>query len=178
MDQFASIGPAPPKVDPVDEMIGIVAAQHGVLLDKRDPSLMFVTLTKFAIVRGVEEATGRFQAETAVLLANLGGRIEAMVQSSVESAAEQQHALLGTAIQKEVGAVVVRAVEEQLNQAVERIKREIDLDLEAAGASAATIIARVNHANTRPMRIYWMTMGLLAASVCVGLGFALAKLMR
>ena len=139
-----------PTKDQLDEMIGAVAAEHGIVLDRTDPAAIIPTLVRLGIKRGVEELTDDREARRAELVAFL----ETARQSTV------------AALQKDLDAVV------------ERIKGEIRLDLERASASAATLVANVNHANTRPMRLYWLTMGLLAACVLLGIGFGFGKYLR
>lgn len=136
--------------DELDEMVGIVAAEHGIVLDRNDPSAIIPTLVRLGIKRGVEELTDDQDARRAELVAFM----------------------------ETTRAATVKALEAELGGVVQRIREQLNLDLERAGASAATLVARVNHANTRPMRIYWMTMGLIAAAVLLGIGFAFGKYVR
>ena len=136
--------------DTVDEMIGIVAAEHGILLDRTDPAAMIPTLIKLGIERGVKQLTDDQDA-----------RREEMRVFMLDARKE-----------------ALSALSKELDGVVERIRGELKLDLDRAAASAATLVANVNHANTRPMRVYWMTMGLLAAAVLLGIGFAFGKYLR
>lgn len=136
--------------DDLDELIGTVAAEHGILLDRNDPAAIIPTLVKLGIERGVHQLTGDQNARREELR-------DFMQQAKGEA---------------------IRALEKELNGLVDKIKGELRLDLDRASASAATLVANVNHANTRPMRVYWMTMGLIAAVVLLGIGFALGRLLR
>lgn len=139
-----------PTKDELDEMIGVVAAEHGIVLDRNDPSAIIPTLVRLGIKRGVQELT-----------------------DDQEARRQELRAFLDDARQ-----TTLKALEKELDGVVQRIKAELTMDLERAGASAATLVANVNHANTRPMRVYWMTMGLIAAAVLLGIGFAFGKYLR
>ena len=136
--------------DDLDELIGAVAAEHGILIDRNDPAAIIPTLVKLGIERGVHQLTDDQNARREEL------RVF-MQQAKGEA---------------------IRALEKELNGLVDKIKGELKLDLDRASASAATLVANVNHANTRPMRVYWMTMGLIAAAVLLGIGFALGRFLR
>ena len=85
---------------------------------------------------------------------------------------------LGNREWAEFGGIEANPTYETLIQAVDKIKAELTLDLDRASASAATLVANVNHANTRPVRVYWMTMGLIAAVVLLGIGFGFGRFLR
>lgn len=136
--------------DDLDELIGAVAAEHGILLDRNDPAAIIPTLVKLGIERGVKQLTDDQDARREELR-------DFMQQAKGEA---------------------VRALEKELSGVVDKIKAEMRLDLDRAAASAATLVANVNHANTRPMRLYWTTMGLIAAVVLLGIGFAFGRFLR
>ncbi len=129
--------------DQLDEMVRLVAAEHGIVLDRTDPSAIIPTLVKFGIEQGVRQVTEDQEARRAEL--------RRFMQDARQEAA--------------------KALEKEMAAAVERIRSELKLDLDRAGASAATLVANVQHANTRPVRVYWMTMGLIAAGVLLAIGF-------
>ena len=131
--------------DRLDEMVRLVAAEHGIVLDRTDPSAIIPTLVKFGIEQGVRQAVEDQESRRAELRRFLH-------QAQREAAS---------------------ALESELVGIVERIRAELKLDLDRAGASAATLVANVHHANTRPVRVYWMTVGLLAAGVLLATGFGL-----
>ena len=85
---------------------------------------------------------------------------------------------LGNREWAEFSGIEANPTYETLIQAVDKIKAELTLDLDRASASAATLVANVNHANTRPVRVYWMTMGLIAAVVLLGIGFGFGRFLR
>jgi hypothetical protein len=133
--------------DDLDELIARVAAEHGILLDRHDPAAIIPTLVKLGIERGVQQATRDENARREELR-------DFMRQAKGEA---------------------MGVLEKEINGFVDKVRGELKLDLDRASASAATLVANVNHAHTRPMRTYWITMGLIAAVVLLGIGFFVGR---
>lgn len=134
-------------MDDLDHVIGTVAAQHGILLDKNDPAAIIPTLVKLGIERGVRQVAEDDRARREEL--------RALVQ--------------------ELRAESMKMVERQAAAIAEKVRQEVQLDLDRAGASAATLVANINHAHSRPVRVYWMTIGLIVATALLAVGAAVGK---
>jgi len=133
--------------DDLDAVIGAVAAKHNILVDRDDPVVMIPTLIKIGIERAVRDLTSDEQARKDAMRAFI---LDVQMQSLKSIEAE------GTAI-------------------AARIREAVQLDLDRAGASAATLVSNLNQAHSRKGQIRSMTFGMLVASLFLGAGVCIGK---
>jgi len=133
--------------DDLDAVIGAVAAKHNILVDRDDPVVMIPTLIKMGIERAVRDLTNDEQARKDAMRAFI---LDVQMQSLKSIEAE------GTAI-------------------AARIREAVQLDLDRAGASAATLVSNLNQAHSRKGQIRSMTFGMLVAGLFFGAGVCIGK---
>lgn len=131
----------------LDAVIGEVAAKHNILVDRDDPVVMIPTLIKIGIERAVRDLTSDEQARKDAMRAFI---LDVQTQSLKSIEAE------GTAI-------------------AARIREAVQLDLDRAGASAATLVSNLNQAHSRKGQIRSMTLGMLVAGLFLGAGVCIGK---
>lgn len=131
----------------LDAVIGEVAAKHNILVDRDDPVVMIPTLIKIGIERAVRDLTSDEQARKDAMRAFI---LDVQMQSLKSIEAE------GTAI-------------------AARIREAVQLDLDRAGASAATLVSNLNQAHSRKGQIRSMTFGMLVAGLFLGAGVCIGK---
>jgi len=127
-----------------EEMIGLVAARHGIALDREDPAAIIPTLVQLGIERALHQV----------------GSDHAARREEIRNAMAETQAAAVAAMEKELAAIVA-GFREQMRR-----------DFDGASASAATLVANIGHAQSRSLRLYWLTLGLTAAIVLIGIGFA------
>jgi len=133
--------------DDLDAVIGEIAAKHNILVDRDDPVVMIPTLIKIGIERAVRDLTSDEQARKDAMRAFI---LDVQMQSLKSIEAE------GTAI-------------------AARIREAVQLDLDRAGASAATLVSNLNQAHSRKGQIRSMTFGMLVAGLFLGAGVCIGK---
>jgi len=133
--------------DDLDAVIGAVAAKHNILVDRDDPVVMIPTLIKIGIERAVRDLTSDEQARKDAMRAFI---LAVQMQSLKSIEAE------GTAI-------------------AARIREAVQLDLDRAGASAATLVSNLHQAHSRKGQIRSMTFGMLVAGLLLGAGVCIGK---
>ncbi len=116
----------------IDELIGKVAEQNGVRLERDDPAFALVTLNELVL------------REAAI---DLHGRIKSTLDNFVDSVSK---------LDARAGAAVAREV----RQCTAEIRLELQKDLASAGAQARSLVTQVNAAHRRPAIARWMTLGL------------------
>ena len=131
----------------LDAVIGEIAAKHNILVDRDDPVVMIPTLIKIGIERAVRDLTSDEQARKDAMRAFI---LDVQMQSLKSIEAE------GTAI-------------------AARIREAVQLDLDRAGASAATLVSNLNQAHSRKGQIRSMTFGMLVAGLFLGAGVCIGK---
>lgn len=131
----------------LDAVIGEVAAKHNILVDRDDPVVMIPTLIRIGIERAVRDLTSDEQARKDAMRAFIAD-VQAQSLKSIEAE--------GTAI-------------------AARIREAVQLDLDRAGASAATLVSNLNQAHSRKGQIRSMTLGMLVAGLFLGAGVCIGK---
>jgi hypothetical protein len=123
-----------PELD-ITTLITELGRRYDIRLDHRDPAIAIVAMNRLILETATEELTESFARRVA--------QFEAAMQKI-----EQR---------------VAKILAEELAQAAARMRAELQNDIEAAGAKAAHFIYLVDRAHKRPMKIMWMTAGLLSA---------------
>lgn len=131
----------------LDAVIGEIAAKHNILVDRDDPVVMIPTLIRIGIERAVRDLTSDEQARKDAMRAFIAD-VQAQSLKSIEAE--------GTAI-------------------AARIREAVQLDLDRAGASAATLVSNLNQAHSRKGQIRSMTLGMLVAGLFLGAGVCIGK---
>lgn len=78
----------------------------------------------------------------------------------------------------EMRAELVKSLEAESTAIARKIREGIQMDLDKAGASAATLVANVNLAHSRPARVRWVVIGMLMAAVLVAAGIAIGRYLK
>lgn len=72
-------------------------------------------------------------------------------------------------------AEMLKTLEAEGKALAERVKTEVQLDLDRASASAATLVANVNQAHSRAGRMRSLAFGMLIAAGLLGAGILIGK---
>jgi hypothetical protein len=118
----------------IDHLIGKVAEQNGIRLEKGDPAFALVTLNELTL----RDAVGEIQAE---------------LRSTVEEITESVRRLDARS-----GAIIAREV----TQSAASIRRELQQDINSASLQARELVRRIDSAHRQPAMILWMSIGVLS----------------
>ncbi len=123
-----------PQLD-IKQLVGELAAQHGIRIDANDPAIAIVLLNRLVLQRSADElATGL----------RMGLR-------EFEEAVQK--------VQTRAGQVVAA----EFNERAAALRSELQRDVTLAGAKASEIVFRVEQANRQPVMLRWATLGIVAA---------------
>lgn len=132
----------------IDQLIGKVAEQNGIRLDKDDPAFALVTLSQIVLQ---ETANG----------------LHAQIRSTVDEFAESVKRL-----DVRAGGIIAREV----TLAAAGIRRELQQDIASAGLQARELVRRVEAGHRRPAIARWVSIGILFGALLLLCGFFLGRL--
>lgn len=130
----------------IDLLIGKVAEQNGIRLERDDPAFALVTLNELLLQETVD-------------------KLHAQIRSTLDEFTESVQRL-----DVRAGGLIAREV----TQSAAGIRRELQQDIASASLQARELIRRVEVAHSRPAVARWMTIGivcgllLFACGVCLG----------
>jgi hypothetical protein len=148
---------------PSSDVIGEVAKRHGVLLDQNDPMAMVPTLVEMGFASRAEEL---MQAA----LRTMREEVRAELRR------EQSVVVPGAVVAP--GPEVADAVKREADAIVKVIAESIQQHLSRADSVAATLVANVDQAHTRPARIRWAAIGMGLLVLAFGAGVVVGKILR
>jgi len=126
----------------IDELIGKVAEQNGIRLERNDPAFALVTLNE-AVLRDIAKD------------------LQAQMQSTIDGFAETVRRL-----DARTGVLIAQEV----RQSASEFRQEMQKDLASASLQARNLVSQVNAAHRRPVIIRWMTLGLFCGLILFVLG--------
>lgn len=129
----------------VKQVVGEVAAKHGVLVEENDPLMVALTANGLVLEALAKELLAELQ--------RVSSRLESVGVSLPE---EAQSALKGAA-----------------EHAVATVRQGLELDIEGAGLKARAIVDAVYRAQSRVAMWMWITIGLLAATTLFSAGIVI-----
>jgi len=106
--------------------------------------------------------------------------VELGVRRAVKGLTEDQEARKNElrAFANNMRAELVKVLEVESTAIARKIREGIQMDLDKAGASAATLVSNVNLAHSRPARVRWVVIGMIIAGVLVAAGIAIGRYLR
>ena len=106
--------------------------------------------------------------------------VELGVRRAVAGLTEDQQARKDElrAFANDMRTEMVKVLEAESTAIARKIREGIQMDLDKAGASAATLVSNVNLAHSRPARVRWVVIGMLIAGILVAVGIAIGKYLR
>ena len=131
----------------IDQLIGKVAQQNGIRLEKDDPAFALVTLNELVL----QEA-----AKT----------LHSQMQLNLEDFNESIRRLDARA-----GGLMAREV----TQSAAAIRRELQQDMASASLQARELVRRVDAAHKRPAVALWMSLGVLCGLLLLVCGVLIGR---
>lgn len=131
----------------IDQLIGKVAAQNGVRLEKDDPAFALVTLNELVLREAAKDLHGQ-------------------IQSTIDAFSESVRRLDARA-----GVLIAHEV----RQSAAEIRLELQKDLASASLQARNLVSQVNAAHRRPVVVRWMTLGLVCGLLLFACGVLVGR---
>src|SRR5260370_9843290 len=119
----------------VKQIVGELAAQHGIEMDGNDPAIAIVLLNRLVLQHTADELAKNVRVEL----------------REFEEAVEK--------VQTRAGQLVA----DEFNDRAAVLRSELQRDIVLAGAKATEIVFRLEQANRRPVMLRWATLGIVAA---------------
>lgn len=129
------------------DAVAEIAKRHGILFDRSDPMCVVPLLVNL----GVRNALARVRESDGAKMDALRTAMDQMTAASVEALRGEGAAL------------------------TQNVKEAVRLDLDRAGASAATLVGNIQQAYSRPARVRWVVLGMLLGGLLVGVGIAIGR---
>ena len=129
----------------VKQVIGEVAAKHGVLVEENDPLMVALTANGLVLEALAKELLAELQRVSSRLEC-VGVNLPEEARSALKVAAEH---------------------------AVTTVRQGLELDIEGAGLKARAIVDAVYRAQSRVAMWMWISIGLLAGTTLFGVGVVL-----
>lgn len=126
----------------VKQVIGAVAAKHGVLVEENDPLMVALTANGLVLEALAKELLAELQRVSS-RLESIGVNLPEEARSALKGAAEH---------------------------AVTTVRQGLELDIEGAGLKARAIVDAVYRAQSRVAMWMWITVGLLAGTTLFSVG--------
>lgn len=126
----------------IKQVIGEVAAKHGVLVEENDPLMVALTANGLVLEALATELLAELQRVSS-RLENVGVNLPEEARSALKGAAEH---------------------------AVTTVRQGLELDIEGAGLKARAIVDAVYRAQSRVAMWMWIAIGLLTGATFFGTG--------
>jgi len=119
----------------VKQIVGELAAQHGIEMDGNDPAIAIVLLNRLVLQHTADELAKNVR----------------VALREFEEAVEK--------VQTRAGQLVAA----EFNDRAAMLRSELQWDIVLAGAKATEIVFRLEQANRRPVMLRWATLGIVVA---------------
>lgn len=140
-------------------VVAEIARRHNVLLDRNDPMCMVPALVDLGFQRATQTCADQLTAATVNALRAEMGAV---------------HREPG----REVPSVVVPAIKVDVDTIVEVLREEFRKELARADSLAATLVANVDQAHSRPARVRWAAIGMMLAAGLLTVGIVIGRYLR